>query len=247
MKTKKNWYGRPIILNEDKFFHQNYKEDKEEGVIILNKKNHQIIFKVENPEIIKQINDNEFIIISQGKDIANRKFIFKHIHYNKENNIINTLYEKEYEAKNYRGSFDILDNTIVMNSFLKTTIYNAKTRKSLTLKYLDRVSIKQDEYCNKYLQGKIEIENEDELKDYLTIAIDINTLEFNGFYSQQQDRFISIIEKDKNDFMTNFNITIKKEVLKYLDLLSIQKEIYQEESNRKAEEIVRKKLIKQKN
>lgn len=97
-----------------------------------------------------------------------------------------------------------------------------------------------------YLQAKIIIEYEETLKDELTIAIDMDTLEFNGFYSQEQACFIPIIESSQNTFIENYNKILQTQILKYLKLLKLQEEQYREESDKIAESIVRKHLTKKK-
>ena len=91
-----------------------------------------------------------------------------------------------------------------------------------------------------YLKAIINIEN----ADTLTLLINSNTLEFNGFYSNLQDRYIAIKRNKDNNFIDDYNQTLEKEILTYIRILKQQEIFYQEQSNQKAEQILQKYLTK---
>ena len=75
--------------------------------------------------------------------------------------------------------------------------------------------------------------------------IDKNTLEFDEFYSQEQERMIPII-KENHDFLINYSTTLEKEIIKYLELLEFYQEEYQKERDQKAEQVLRNHFTRKK-
>lgn len=94
-----------------------------------------------------------------------------------------------------------------MKSDYKNILYNPTTKKNLTLDnigiYTIQISnqIYSDIQNNKYLVGEIQTVNYDGFKDYLTVLINIDTLEFDSLYSNHQARIILIIQNKNKSFI----------------------------------------------
>ena len=212
------------------------------GIVrISDKQNDTTICCILLPDMIKQITENEFITIYPkeiGKDYV---FLFQHIKYDNFTKKTNIIFEQEFKSKSsVLATYQEIDGIFIIEEYLRTTIYNAKNKKSLILEDSKITKLNDDDEKH-YLKGVIDIEG----KDILTMYIDKNTLEFEEFYSQEQGRIIPII-KEGNDFLTNYSSTLEKEVVKYLELLELYQEEYQKTRNKHAEQVLRNHLTKKK-
>ena len=77
------------------------------------------------------------------------------------------------------------------------------------------------------------------------MIVNQETLEFDGFYSRLQDRYIPI-KKQSDNFLENYNHTVEEEIIKYLELLEIQEKDYNERKNQKALLVLKKHLTNKK-
>lgn len=238
------WYQRPITYDNKKYII----ESTAEYLRILDRKNNTIILEVTYPVIVKQVSDNEFITVDKSPKEKDYMFVFRHIQYDKESMTSEIIYEKEYKSKSAVGKIRLVDDIAIMESYLETSLYNYKTRKSLTL---ESSTILKDENEEKpelqfpylkypYLIGRVNIEE----KDLLTMYIDKETLEFDGVYSRVQDRIIPVNQDNSHQFEENYKDTIKKEVIKYLKLLEEIKKYYEEKSDKKATQQLTTNYIK---
>lgn len=232
------YYERPITYDEEKYSYEII--NKTTGIIrFFDKKNDTTICCVLLPNLIKQIKEDEFIVI-YPKEMENY-FLFQHIKYDNSTKKTNIIFEKEFKSKSsIIGSVMELEEIFIIETWLETTIYNSKTKRTLTLEDSEITKL-TNEYQTTHLKGRINIDE----KDILTMYIDKNTLEFDGFYSQEQERMIPII-KESQDFSMNYSITLEKEIIKYLELLELYQEEYQKERDKKAEQVLSIHLAKKK-
>lgn len=242
------WYYNPITYDKNKYSYEIV--DKTIGDFRLFEKNmNQTIFYSSYITMLEQINTNEFVVIYPEDGKLDSEVIFEHFCYNEQNKKTKTIFKQKYNAKstiNPSEQIRKVNDVYVLDGFLDTTIYNPKTRKNLSLEKLEIFNESYTDNQQKhYLIGNItiEVDNDYYFKDNLTMYININTLEFNGFCSRiQGERFIPIIKNTNKDFITNYNDTVEEEVVKYLELLEEQEEHYQEQSLKKAKQILIKKL-----
>lgn len=232
MRKTTIWYNRKITLDEDKYYYRELSNP--EGYLeIIDKETNNKVFGMSCPGFILQVNDNTFITTDWMNEDT---YKFQCLQYKNEfgKSSIKTIYEKYYKPMNIiDGSVDIINNVAIIRSWLDITIYNYKENKALTIEGLNIISKIQEDNKD-YLLATIEIED---AKDYLTLGIDMDTLEFSGFYSRMQDRFIPIIRNYKSPFLDNFNITLQKEIVKYI-------ENFEKERDKRAIETVKKTLRK---
>lgn len=236
------WYKRPITYDNKKYVIESTKE----YLRILDKKNNTIILEVTYPVIVKQVSDNEFITVDKSPKEEDYMFVFRHIQYEEESMTSEIIYEKEYKSKSIVGKIRLVDDIAIMESYLETSLYNYKTRKSLTL---ESSTILKDENEEKpelqfpylkypFLIGRVNIEE----KDLLTMYIDKETLEFDGFYSRVQDRIIPVNQDNSHRFEENYKDTMQIEVIKYLRLLEEIKNYYEDKYNKASDEKAYQKL-----
>lgn len=240
LKTELIWETTPIIYNDKKYSY----EILENGhVKLFDKQTNNPIFNVYSPIFIKEIKTDEFIVVYPASDKTDYQFILQHIKYD---NLPKILYQQQYTSKKSIGEISSKKDVYIMEGFLETTLYNTTTNKSITLENTEITEIKNKELKDTYLQGNMDIDVDLDEKDHLTMYIDLSILEFNGFYSELQDRFIPIIPKENHCFLENFNITLQKEVLKYIEILEEYEKSYHKKTSKKASQILSKKLTHKK-
>lgn len=237
LKSDIIWNSTPIIYNDQKY---TYKLSSDGYIKLLNKNTNQTIFNIYSPIFIKEIRPDEFIVVYPFSEKSDYQFILTHIKNNK------VVYEKQYTSKSIIGEITEINNIYIMEGFLETTLYNTINNKSLTLEDTEITEIKNKELKSTYLQGDMDVDIDLDKKDHLTMYINTSTLEFDGFYSELQDRFISIIKNKTNTFKDNLNITIEQEVLKYIEILEEYENLYHHQRIKKATQILSKKLNQKK-
>ncbi len=242
MLVTKKWYMSPITYEDEKY---TYMDDEKRRLYLIDKKTGTIIFEGECPSLIRQIKDHEFIIIdvktaNPEESYPQRNYFFKHLQYNEENQTTQVIYEHKYQPQNYLGTIKNIEDIYIIGSLLETTLYNVNTKKELTLENAT-ITEEKDEDGHIHLVATIEIENRLELSniDILTLIVEKDTLEFDGFYSRLQQRYIPLIQKN-NDFKLNYKQTVSAAVLYYLYQLEQQEQYYNQESYQKARETLRK-------
>lgn len=253
MITTKFWHERPITFDEDKYIVEvTYPISK---LLLIDKESYTLISKVSCPGFILQTGEYEFVTADMIKPDTYR---FQHLSYSKEKSKTEVLFSKDYTPRsNITGSIKIINDVFIITSWLETTLYNSTTRKSLTLKNSKiqslsdtKESLDQNEYYNPddYLIAKIKVEPTDytynydiKMTDYLISKINKKSLEFDEFYSTEQDRIIPInTEAEHSSFESRFHKTVEEEVIKYLELLSKKEDYYQDYITKKA----KKRLLK---
>ncbi len=232
MLVTKEWFDAQFTYDDAKY---NHTEDNQGFLYLKDIITGTTIFKGKYPSLIKQINKNEFII--NDRETTNRSCLFKHLLYNEEKQNIEVIFKHKYEGKNYLGTINILDDIYIMESLLETALYNANTKKELTLRNTT-ITLENDEEGKIDLIATIKIKKDSE-EDVLTAIIDKDTLEFDGFYSRLQQRYIPLIQEN-NDFKLNYVQTVNQEVLYYLYRIEQQEQYYNQESDRKARLALRK-------
>lgn len=235
MKTVEIWPACPITYDEKKY---NYKIETI-AVKVFEKETGNTIFCILSPTFIKQIKDNEFIV-HYPDSLESDVFHLKHLEYQETTKNLKVIYQKEYQPKRSAGRIKEIDDLFFLESWLETTLYNAKTKKELTLED-SKIKEQLEENGEISLIGTVKIEE----KDVLKMIIDQETLEFDGFYSRLQDRYIPI-KKQSNNFLENYNDTVEEEIIKYLELLEIQEKDYNERNNQKAILVLKKHLTNKK-
>ena len=192
------WYNKPIIYDNQKYI-LDLDNDK---VKIIDKKINHIILTSFYPVIIKQVADNEFIVVESLSDKLDYQYILKHIQYNGETKMSQTIYRSKYKSKNLDEEIRLIDDLFILEGYLDTTIYNPKTRKSLTL--TNTKIIEQPAHLkSNYIISQTNIEG----KDYLTMCLNKDTLESEQLYSRLQDRVIPITKILDNNFTYNYKNT----------------------------------------
>lgn len=249
------WFNRPITYNKDKYI----LETNTNGVIIKDKKTDNIVFKHGYISMIKQISNTEFIAIVISNQ-EKRETIFYHFEYNELTNKTAFLYQNKYNYKRLINTYREMNNLYIMESFLKTTMYNPNTKKSLTLEdstISDELyregTFPSNELCIDYkdifyIKAKVQIRLDSSIRSYyddLIMLINTNTLEFNEFYSTKQNKIIEINRNSNVNFIDNYNETIKTDIISYLELLKKEEELQREQLHKKAiNKLIKKKELK---
>lgn len=236
LPTTSYWHTIPITYNQTKYFHEENSEINE-IIHIKEKKTNNTIFSILSPILIDQITENEFITAAYKNKIPDNNFVFQHLYYDNNTNHIKQLFVTSYQSPSQK--ITTINHLYLLNEYTKTIIYNPIQKKSLILETTNITEFPLQE-TTPYLKAIINIEN----ADTLTLLINSNTLEFNGFYSNLQDRYIAIKRNKDNNFIDDYNQTLEKEILTYIRILKQQEIFYQEQSNQKAEQILQKYLTK---
>lgn len=210
LKNEFIWDSTPIIYNSKKYA---YKILENDYIRLYEINTNKTIFELYAPIFIKEIRPDEFIIVYPSSIKIGYEFILQH---QKQDKII---YQKKYIAKSKFGEITQIDDIYLLEGFFETILYNTITNKEVILENTKVTEVMEKELTEKYLQGKMDIVTTFKEQDNLFMYINTDTLEFNGFYSELQDRFIPIIINKDKTFKENLTITINEEVIKYIKLL----------------------------
>ena len=201
------------------------------GAVIIDKERNVNLFFVPNPDMILQVEDDEFFVSFHSSD---NKCVFQHLYYNKDKSKMNVKYAKKYSSVGF-SDIRIKNDLVIIKDDKGIIIYNYKNNKSLELINTKVIDNKQldDDSC---LLCKIDIRE----IETIVFAINSKSLEFDRIYSTMQSRYIQIVEDKSISFKERVTVTLEKEVYKYLEYI----EEYEEFMMSKKIDRVCKRLIK---
>lgn len=221
-------------------------DDRIFPIMKLYDKDNNLVCRFGFPKYLRQISDNRFVSISVGHE-----FCFAVFDYFKEGN--KTIYEQDFTELDLPnmiiGDTFILENTphTIKNCDKHdqtTTLYNCKSGKYFEDDNLKVVKTTLDNN-EEYFLG-IKTVREGGVTDELTMLINPDSLEADGFYSKLQDRYIKIKENDGITFDKDYNVrlveTLVEEVYPYLAILDKRKSIEKEEQAKTIKKILINKL-----
>jgi len=234
-------FYRPITYDKDKYL----LETNLKYMILRNKKNNEIIIKGDNIWMVKQINDNEFIAITY--EIHKKSEVtFYHVEHNELNGENRIIFRNQYKYKRLIDNHREINSIYIMDSYFQTTLYNPNTRKALTL---ENSIIYNEVYSNcdediSYIPAKVKVILNNEYSDELIILINMNTLEFEEFYSTKQKKEFDINKLENIEFITAYNQIIENKIIDYLKKLELEEKYLKETENNKALNYLVKKKLK---
>ena len=221
------------------------KDISEHNIIRLYDKDDNKVLDFLCLKYLRQLSDNRFVSISAGPEWHFEVFDY----YKTGNNII------------YKQDFTELDlpNIIIRDTFIlenipynsdkhdqTTTLYNCKSGKYFRDSNLKVVKTTLDN--NEELLLGTKTITEGETTDKLTMLINPDSLEADGFYSQLQDRYIKIKENDGITFDKDYNVrlveTLVEEVYPYLTILDKRRSIEDMEKSKAIKKVLVSKLNK---
>lgn len=221
-------------------------KDKSEydlSIIELYDKDNNLVCRFGFPEYLRQLSDNRFVSISLGHE-----FYFSVFDYFKEGK--KTIYAQNFTELDLPnmiiGDTFILEN--IPNDLDKhdqtTTLYNCKSGKYFSDSNLKVVKTTLDNN-EEFLLGTKTI-TEGNVADKLTMLINPDSLEADGFYSELQDRYIKIKENDGTTFDKDYNVrlveTLVEEVYPYLTILDKRRSIEKDEKSKVIKKVLISKL-----
>lgn len=214
-------------------------QDELSGEYIFSTEDRNFIYSSRNLHYLKQVSNDEFVIIDHLPAV--NEYVFYYFKHDKTNELI---YSKRFTE------FDNPDDIIIKDTFILenkktnvTNIYNCSTKNHFAME--DFKAIKTDIVDDNnvpYIMGT-KIVAERETTDKLTMLINPDSLEIDGFYSELQDRYIKIKENDGTTFDKNYNVrlveTLVEEVCPYLKAIDKRRSIEDMEKS----EVIKKVLV----
>ena len=227
------------IYDKDKF---RLSQDELRGEYIFSTEDRNFIYSSRNLHYLKQVSNDEFVIIDHLPAV--NEYAFYYFKHDKNNELI---YSKRFTE------FDNPDDIIIKDTFIlenkKTNVpnvYNCSTKNHFAMEGFK--AIKTDIVDNNnvpYIMG-IKTITEGETTDKLTMLINPDSLEADGFYSELQDRYIKIKENDGTTFDKDYNVrlveTLVEEVYPYLTILDKRRSIEKDEKSKVIKKVLISKL-----
>lgn len=187
-------------------------------VSIFCDKDDRVIYMGASICYFKKVGDSSFIIIFYSK--ARNVYTFEKVR------ITDSSFEEEYKCD--FTEFDSIDDITIDNTFIlenennnSTTLYNVANDVLMGQEdfKVGKENFIEDENGKKYLLG-VEKVSLDDITDELSMLIDLDTLETQGFYSSLQNRYIPIRKNDNTtiakSYVARYADTEVLEVLPYM-------------------------------
>lgn len=219
-------------------------QDELSGEYIFSTEDRNFIYSSRNLHYLKQVSNDEFIIIDHLPAV--NEYVFYYFKHDKNNELI---YSKRFTE------FDNPDDIIIKDTFILenkktnvTNIYNCSTKNHFAMEGFKAIKTDiVDDNNVPYIMG-IKTITEGETTDKLTMLINPDSLEADGFYSQLQDRYIKIKENDGITFDKDYNVrlveTLVEEVYPYLTILDKRRSIEDMEKSKAIKKVLVSKLNK---
>lgn len=227
------------IYDKDKF---RLSQDELSGEYIFSTEDRNFIYSSRNLHYLKQVSNDEFVIINHLPAV--NEYAFYYFKHDKNNELI---YSKRFTE------FDNPDDIIIKDTFILenkktnvTNVYNRSTKNHFAMEGFKAIKTDiVDDNNVPYIMG-IKTITEGETTDKLTMLINPDSLEADGFYSELQDRYIKIKENDGTTFDKDYNVrlveTLVEEVYPYLTILDKRRSIEKDEKSKVIKKVLISKL-----